>query len=138
MHNLQHGLACLAPPLSDDLIAQYTQLADEAPGPIRDALRECLAAVKLWWELPESQVAAASQVHIAGGRTLGVVPLEAAHQQQLFDAIPWEYELAAMGQLFESIDAQTHKPLRDAAFHLLWHCIELCHDREPLTKDRLK
>ncbi len=36
----------------------------------------------------------------------------------------------------EVVDAKA-KALRDAAHHLLWHAVELCNDREPITSDKL-
>jgi hypothetical protein len=34
-------------------------------------------------------------------------------------------------------DTPSQKSLRDAAFHLLWHVVELDKDREPITADKL-
>lgn len=90
--------------------------------------------------------------------TLKTVPLEDAHQKELADKIPWMRELEAMVPLFLSLPHgtieevvtennttftkcrvvnQSAYDLRNALSHLLWHAIELCLDREPLTKDIL-
>lgn len=136
-------VACFAPPLTDDQIAAYEKLANGLPdsrGDVRDAMRECLAAVKLWWELPESKGSAKDQsveLRHRGQETLvKLVSLTPDLVQKLWDAVPWGYELDAMQSLFDRIDP-AEKGLRDAAFHLLWHARELCLDREPLTRDRL-
>lgn len=136
-------VACFAPPLTDDLIARYAALADSLPdsrGDVRDAMRECLAAVRLWWELPESKGTPKDQsveVKHRGKDTLvKIVSLAPDLVKQLWDAVPWPYELDAMQSLFDRIDP-AERGLRDAAFHLLWFARELSNDREPLTADNL-
>lgn len=136
-------VACFAPPLTDDLIAAYEKVANSLPdarGDVRDAMRECLAAVTLWWELPESKGSAKDQsieLRHRGQETLvKVVSLTPDLVQRLWDAVPWGYELDAMQALFDRIPAG-ERELRDAAFHLLWHARELCLDREPLTREKL-
>lgn len=137
-------VACFAPPLTDDLIARYAALAGSLPdsrGDVRDAMRECLAAVRLWWELPESKGGPKDQSvevrHRGAGTLVKLVSLTPDLVSDLFDAVPWGYELDAMQALFDRIPAD-ERELRDAAFHLLWHARELCLDREPLTRDALK
>jgi hypothetical protein len=137
-------VVCFAPPLTDELLARYEAMIDALPddrGEVRDAMRECLAACKLWWELPESTRTADAQRfnirHRGQDQTFSVVPLEKAHVEALSDAVPYGYELEAIQRLFDGIDPAAEKPLRDAAFHLLWHAKELCLDREPLTNDKL-
>ena len=132
--SIEHAL-CLAPPLSDEKLAAYADLATGQPdGPVRDAMCCLLDCVKIWWELPESTEA--STPHLAGkGR---IVPLTADLKAKLFDAIPWDHELAGIQTLFDALpnDPGPAKQLRDAAFHLLWHVKELNRDREPITLDK--
>lgn len=136
-------VACFAPPLTDELIARYEAVAAALPdarGEVRDALRECLKAVRLWWELPES-AGDRDDAHLAirhRGRDVRVrlTSLTPDLREKLYDAIPWPYEIAAMQRLFDAIDP-AERELRDAAFHLLWVVKELNADREPLTQDKL-
>lgn len=157
VHTNTLPVACFAPPLTDERIAAYAAIAEAAPGPIRDAMRECLAAVRAWWELPESTGTDVSKWELnrppanldgekweRAERSLAhkpkefkVVPLEEGHVKALWDLVPWRYEVEAMQRLFDEIDPDTNKPLRDAAFHLLWFVAELERDREPLTQDKL-
>jgi len=139
-------VACFAPALTDEKLAAYTALADRAEGPIKDALQTCLKAVKQWWELPASTRTDGEQLQIFDredpnqerrARNIPIVPLEEKHQGDLNDAIPWPHEIASMQALFDTIPPE-QKELRDAAFHLLWHLIELSNDREPLTRDKVR
>lgn len=137
-------VACFAPPLTDDLIAKYESLANALPRErydVRDAMRECLAGVKLWWELPESKGdrddTSLAIRHRGKEARVKLTSLTPDLVEKLWDAVPWGYELDAMQSLFDKIDPTADKELRDAAFHLLWHARELEKDREPLTLERL-
>lgn len=139
-------VACFAPPLTDELLSRYEVLTEALPdgrGELRDALRECLRAVKLWWGLPESKRKDVSRFtlrHRGKDGTFEVRPLEDAHVKALWDAVPWPYELDSMQALFDRVFEGPDAPgkeLRDCAYHLLWHARELCLDREPLTQDAL-
>lgn len=140
-------VACLAPALTDEKLFRYTEVVKETPaGPIRDALTVLLACVYEWWRLPDSKRTDGNRLkffHKGEGeqerteRTVELVPLEKDHQKSLYDLIPWDYELAALDTLFDTIPNDTQKELRDAAFHLLWFVKELNLDREPLTLDKL-
>lgn len=105
-----------------------------------DALDKLLACVKLWWELPESTGTADDQKlkirHRGKDVRVKITALTPDLVKQLWDAVPWAYELNAMQALFDTIPDES-KVLRDAAFHLLWYVKELEKDREPLTADRL-
>lgn len=136
-------VACFAPPLTDGLLAAYEKLANSLPdarGDVRDAMRECLAAVRAWWELPVSAGSADDQSlatrHRGKDVRVKLTSLTPELVKTLWDAVPWPYELDAMQALFDRIDP-AEKELRDAAFHLLWHARELCLDREPLTQEKL-
>lgn len=122
-----------APPLTDELLASYRSLKP-TDGPVGDALETLLKCVEKWWELPESQGTAVRR-HPVGVGT--IVPLEQNIADALWDLIPWDHELNAIQSLFDTIDATSSKPLRDAAFHLLWFVKELNNDREPMTNDLL-
>lgn len=133
-------VVCFAPPLTDETIAKYEAvIASQDRGPVRDAMEDCLKAVKQWWDLPESTRSDVQKFairHRGQDTAFAITPLEEAHVTALWDAVPWPHELAAIQGLFDEIAAES-KDLRDAAFHLLWHVTELCHDREPLTQDKL-
>lgn len=136
-------VACFAPPLTDEKLARYKVISDELPesGGLRYAFLECLKAVELWWELPESKGGRKDQTLDIKhrGRDVGVkvTTLTPDLTRQLDPAVPWDYELAAMGKLFDTIDPVADKELRDAAFHVLWLATELERGREPLTLDKL-
>lgn len=105
-------VACFAPPLTDELLAQYRALADALgldQGAIRDAFRECLAAVEAWWELEESRTPdAVPTMRVLHRGVLGriaVTPLEAQYVQELWDLVPWPYEVTAMQQLLAGCQA---------------------------------
>lgn len=124
-----------APPFTDEKLADYKALA-ESPSTspeVSDAMLVLHACIAQWWELPESN--GAGKPHISGRGV--IVPLEAEIAKTMFDAIPWKKELDAYATLFDGIDNGTDKPLRDAAFHLLWGVNELNLDREPMTTDKL-
>ena len=123
-----------APPLSDDKLASYKTLIEAQPeSATKDALGKLLTCVQKWWELPDSDGAAAS--HPATTR-MQIVDLTPEIAKTLWDYIPWKEELTAMQALFDVIPA-TQAELRNCAFHLLWFGIELEKDREPLTNDKL-
>lgn len=123
-----------APPLSDKKLTEYKKLIDGLPAsPVKDSMAALHAMCGKWWELPESKGAGSDH---PSGRGF-IVPLDAEHVKTLWDHVPWDHELKAMADVFETIDPATDKPLRDAAFHLLWHGVELCKDREPITADKL-
>lgn len=124
-----------APPLSDDLLASYRALIEAVPEKTRlrealDTLYRCAAA---WWELPESTGGKAARHALLGS----VVSLDEEIAAALWENIPWEDELGIIQAACDEIDANDQAPLRNAAFHLLWHVKELNLDREPLTADKL-
>lgn len=123
-----------APPLTDELLAKYKELAAGADQEVGDDMRKLLACCEKWWELPVS-TKGEQKLHQHGMATIQV--LDDDIQKALWDHIPWMKELEAMKGLFEGICAETKKELRNAAHHLLWHAIELCLDREPITKDKM-
>lgn len=124
-----------APPLTDELLAKY-QLLIEAVSEktqLREALNECMACCKKWWEIPESN--GARVPHMSGKAMM--TPLDVAHQETLWDYIPWEEEIVIIDQQFEKLHPVNQKELRNCAYHLLWHVRELNLDREPITADRI-
>lgn len=136
-------VACFAPDLTDEKIAEYRQIADSLPdsrGAIRDAIRECLVVVSTWWELPESTGSARDRLleirHRGETKLFKVTTLSDDLKRQLYDIIPWSYEISAMQALFDDIPAE-ERELRNCAFHLLWFVIELNQDREPITQTAL-
>lgn len=167
-------VGCFAPPLSDELIAGYETLVNALPderGDVRDAMRECLTAVKFWWTLPESKGTPKDGklliVHREKEAIVRLTTLTPDLVKQLWDVVPWPYEIDAMKSLFNKLPSGTReytgtKPIDEkvaetgtfldwnveivdeaayklcnAAFHLLWHVNELSLDREPLTQDKL-
>lgn len=139
----QLPVACFAPPLTDELLADYHALIRDLPeGEIAAAMHACMTACLAWWQIPESQRTDGPKItlrHQGVTKVITVTPLEDDQVKQLWDAVPWSYECNAIQALFDTLpnDTPPQKQLRDAAFHLLWHAKELAHDREPLTADKL-
>jgi hypothetical protein len=123
-----------APPLTDDKLSQYAALVAELPEKtrLREALEGLLNCCRQWWELPEST--SPGRPHPVGVGL--IVDLDDSIAATLWEHIPWDDELAAIQAQLDGIDP-ANAPLRDAAFHLLWHVKELASDREPLTADKL-
>src|SRR3990167_10905289 len=138
-------VACFAPPLTEELLAEYQTLVEEQTqesSELREGLDICLTCVRAWWALPESTRTDGHKFSfLQGGKDLvtsQVTPLEERHIKSLWDVTPWFRECKPLQELFDTISNETQKPLRDAAHHLLWHVIEIANDREPLTQDKLR
>lgn len=99
-----------APPLTDELLADYRKRVDGMkPSPEKDAIGELLTCCETWWNLPEP--AGTATVAHPVGRGL-IVDMQEDHKQALWDLIPWEHELDAMGGgkggqagMFDAIEA---------------------------------
>lgn len=122
-----------APPLGAEKIAAYRALAASADPAVAEAVLALCDMVALFRETPASRNAGTP--HPSGRGT--IVPLEDAEIKRIWDTVPWEHEAEMYARLFDGIDPVAAKPLRDAAFHLLWFAVELGRGREPLTADRL-
>lgn len=140
----QIPVACFAPPLTDEKLAEYQALIDSCQDiRIKDAMTQCMSCVKAWWELPVSSRRDFKTWSIGRRNESGQmktieyneIPLEEDHIKALDVVTPWDTECTIMGDLFDRI--KVGDPLRDAAFHLLWFCKEITRDREPLTADVL-
>lgn len=122
-----------APPVSDETLATYDNLAADAPTPIGDAMRRLLTMLRKFRETPAST--APSAPHRSG---VGVVrQLETAEKERVADVVPQRDELEMFAARFDTLDPMHNKALRDAAFHLLWFACELKLGREPCTNDML-
>ena len=119
----------VAPALTDEKLASYKSLVEstDPATKVGDYLRIVQRCVARWWELPESD-SEERQLHRSGSGQ--VIPLTDPLKKELFDLIPWEEELTAIQNEFETLP---NGVLRDCAFHLLWHVRELNLDREPIT-----
>lgn len=126
-----------APPLSDELLKKYETMIEALPArsQVKDAMQRLLDCCAKWWDLPDPQ-GTDTRPHASGVGT--IVDLHEHHAEVLWDHIPWTEELNGMSKLFDGIDNDSQRELRDAAHHLLWHVKELDLDREPLTADKLK
>ena len=133
MSGIRHALCC-APPLSDELLADYdTRIALLEAGPVQDAVRLLWRAAEKWWNLPESD--SSPKDHPSGRGK--VVELTDGLKKSLDNLLPWEHEIKGIESLLDSIDPVADKATRDMSFHLLWHVKELCLGREPITLDKL-
>ena len=122
-----------APQLTQNLLNEYIALINEtdAQTKLGDYLRKILKPVTSWWQLPESTTQGDS-LHKSGRAIL--MPLDEEIKNLLWEDLPWEEEVEIIQQEFEQLPSG---PLRNAAFHLLWHVKELNLDREPITLDKL-
>ena len=138
-------VACFAPALTDAALAKYEALINglgSDMGEVKDAMQTCLKCVKAWWDLPESKRGDKERFivkHKDKEIEVAVTPLEKAHVSELDSVTPWMRELDTLSNktdtgVFDSLPAGE---LRNAAFHLLWHCKEITLDREPMTLDKL-
>lgn len=153
-----------APPLSDEKIEEYKEMIDGLEdGPVKESMTTLMNCCGVWWDLPEPEGTETS-IHPATvgrkdlqgrDRQATIVRLQKDHADALDEHIPWGHELKGMRELFDSLPTgisgeEMHegrrrnivgdpeaKALRDAAFHLLWHVIELDLGREPTTTDKL-
>lgn len=129
-----HVGGSFAPPLSDALLDRYVELAAALPHTaVKAGVSKLLTLVKTWWALPEP-VGTAQVPHPVRGT---IVALSAEHAATLAESLPWPHELDGLADVFERIDAENERELRDAAHHLLWFARELSLGREPLTRDRV-
>lgn len=141
--NFRKGVpACFAPPITTDNLATYKALAATAPAPIADGMRELIEMVETFQQTPASSRRSQSVPlnAVKDGQQITsapCTPLEDVEVERIWDLVPWDHELDAMGRLFEELDNNSQRPLRDAAFHLLWYGRELVRDREPMTNDTL-
>lgn len=135
----QFPVACAAPPLTDELLAEYKLLAADALPEVKDVMNLLLVCVEAWWELPESELPASASASVPGGGRLPSVPLSDELKAKLWDVTPWMRELNTLStpQGDGLFDVLTGK-LRDAAFHLLWYAKEITLDREPMSQDKIK
>lgn len=122
-----------APPLDAAKIAAYRSLGTAAGGQVGEAVGKLCDMVAIFQQTP---VSTAKGVPHPSGRGI-ITPLEDEEIKRIWDAVPWDTEIAMLRDLFETIDPKASKPLRDAAFHLLWFAVELEKDREPMTADKL-
>lgn len=122
-----------APPLDAAKLAEYKALAAAAEEKVREGMTALIKMVETFRETPASTQT--GKPH-PSGRGL-VVPLDEAEVKRIWDVVPWQEELDLYAGWFDKIDPVKLKPLRDAAFHLLWYGRELFLDREPMTADRL-
>jgi hypothetical protein len=132
MANQRFG-GSFAPPLTDELLAEYKAAVDALPASaLKDGLLILYNCCQKWWEQPESTEG--TTLHPSGAGT--IVSLDPAIAKALWDHIPWKEELATIQVLCDAIPASQQK-LRHCAFHLLWHAKELEMDREPMTSDKV-
>jgi hypothetical protein len=122
-----------APPLTTGKVTAFRKLAERAPPAVGEAMGKLCDMVDLFHEMPASTQPGTPHPVGMGN----IVHLEEAEKARIEHLVPWAHENRMYADLFEGIDPKTDKPLRDAAFHLLWYAVELTNDREPLTSDRL-
>lgn len=88
----QHVGGSFAPPLTDELLTRYAELAAQAEPQVADAMHTLLKCCRAWWELPEST--GAGRPHLSGLGT--IIDLDADIATSLWDLIPWDYEIETM------------------------------------------
>lgn len=114
-----------APPIGDEKLSQYRDLAEDAPAEVREAMLELCLMVEKFLETP----------------TTPSDKLTPAEAERLWEVIPWQKDCDAIQSLFDTLpNGPKESPewkLRNAAFHLIWYAQHLTKDLEPLTLDRL-
>ncbi len=135
-------IACIAPPLTDEILATYRTIIDSVPErtPLRDALEALYKCATAWWGVPVSKMREkrlATGTDLTQGPDVRFQKLDTETMEALYDHIPWMEEILGYEALFEQVSDATDKELRDCAFHLVWHAKELTLDREPITLDRI-
>lgn len=125
-----------APPITDDKLKEYEQLAKERKGtPVGDAMESLCLMVREFQKTGKSKLK--GMPHPSGRGT--ITKLEPDEIKRIDPVVPWSHECEAMQRLFDDLPSRTQddKQARNAAFHLLWYAKELTADREPLTNDQL-
>lgn len=119
-----------APPLSDEQITSYEQLAKACDDrKCSGFMLDLVKMVRAFRETGDSKQP--GKPHPAGRGV--IVPLEDAEIERMWDLVPWPEECDLMGQAFDTLTGET----RNAAYHLLWFARELTLDREPITSDKI-
>ncbi len=132
---IQRFGGAFAPPISQAHLTGYTILIDAvADATKRAALQRLLSCVTHWYNLPESDPTQ-GKMHPCGVGT--IIPLDSTVKNALAQHIPSGPEIKIYEAVAESINHNTHKDLRNAAHHLLWHVKELALGREPITLDKV-
>lgn len=122
-----------APPMDDAKLASYYELAEKAPPAVRDEMQKLCRMMEVFGETPRSRQRGTPHPSGMGA----IVPLEPAEIHRIDQHVPYEHECKMLTELFETLDPEEQRDLRNAAFHLLWFAVELCKDREPITNDQL-
>lgn len=122
-----------APPLTEEKLKEYKLLAASAEPKISEVMLKLIEMVEVFNETPTSTLPPEEYMI----DIVDKIPLEDKEIQRIWNYVPWDYELDAYGNLFETIGYYSNKPLRNACFHLLWFARELEADREPITNDKL-
>ena len=137
---VRHIRGTFAPPLTNEKLQEYSELADNAPGSIKEKMKNLIEMVLVFRETPDSKNE--GRPHPSGRGF--IIPLEQKEIERIWDYVPWNddgedhiNECNMIGELFEKIDRATNRELRNAAFHLLWFARELAMDREPITSDKI-
>lgn len=120
-----------APPITPETLASYKSLFSSLGAQYREATHKLVVVAET---LQKTTLGIASEKDHPSGR--GVVKSIANYKEghPVWDALPWDYELSAIQQLFDGL---APGPTRNAAFHLLWYAKELNLDRVPITTDTL-
>lgn len=122
-------LTSCAPPLTDEMLETYTELAATAsPAKVKLVLEKLLNLVTAWYYLPESGGDPCEH----GSGLCEYIPLDENIKTELSQYLPFKEELSMFAEVLEG---QTGN-IRNAGFHLLWYATELFLDREPITMDR--
>lgn len=142
--NFQRGVpACFAPEITKEKLAEYEKLIEtQAKGQIAEEMTKLAGMVKKFLETPASKTKAqvVPMMAVKDGKEISsakCVPLEDKEVERMWDEVPYDDECDRLGVLFDKISNASNKPLRDAAFHLLWYARELTRDREPMTQETL-
>lgn len=138
-----------APPLTEQNLVSYRELADRAPEQVKLEMHKLCDMVETFYLTPKSTLQGTphpvGNVKGKNGRVVTpmIVPLQDEEVERMWNLVPWNDEVSGehinecevLSKLFDGIHPQENKALRDAAFHLLWYAVELANDREPITNN---
>jgi hypothetical protein len=120
-----------APPLTDELIAEYRKLADAlGASPEKDMISSLLTCCEKWWNLPESAGTSTSPHPSGQGVIVKLHPDVAA---ALDEHIPWPHDLASIQAHADTVEQD--KVLRNSEKVQRWHLAVREHVRNKFYPD---
>lgn len=95
-----------APPLTDELLAQYDVLVSalDSREQTTDIIKQLLACVRAWWNEPDST--GGGKPHPVFGKAVAMIDLDGDIAARLWEAIPWREELESWAPLLDKLESE--------------------------------